>query len=257
MARIRRRPPPAPVTGTGPGALESEKALFEGPGTARRAILTILKRHGPLQTQRIASLLGRSVPAVRQQLLRLTEDGFVLHSPHPRVGKGRPAHTYELSPAAEALFPKRYGDLASELLGYLGGPDDDQVKSLFEKRGRRRLENARLRLEGLDLEHQVAELARILDEDGYLADVQRTERGKWLITEHNCAILSVAKGYREACSSELSFIRDALPAATVRRVAHMMSGAHVCAYEVTENPDPGPPEARRGGSRSGVERAIT
>lgn len=255
MARIRRRTPFAPVTGT--SDTKSDKPLLEAPGSTRRAILTILKRHGPLQTQRIAALLGRSVPAVRQQLLRLTEDGFVVHSPHPRVGKGRPAHTYELSPAAETLFPKRYGDLASELLGYLGGPDDEQVKSLFEKRGRRRLENARRRLEGLDLEHQVAELARILDEDGYLADVQRTEQGKWLITEHNCAILSVAKGYREACSSELSFIKNALPAATVRRVAHMMNGAHVCAYEVTENGEAAPRRVRRGGSRSRVERAIT
>ena len=76
------------------------------------------------------------------------------------------------------------------------------------------------------------ELTAILDEDGYLADVERLDDGGWRITEHNCAILSVAQGFRQACSSELSFIRDALPGADVRRVAHLMDGAHVCAYEI-------------------------
>lgn len=205
----------------------------------------LLKRLGPLQTQLIASHLGRSVPAVRQQLLRLAEDGLVVHNVHDSEGKGRPAHTYELSPAAEVLFPKRYGDLATELLGYLGGPDDHRVKSLFERRRLRRLQEARRRLGALDLNERVAELARILDEDGYLADLQRLGKGKWLITEHNCAILSVAQGYRQACSSELAFIKEALPGASVQRVAHMMDGAHVCAYEVTA----AVPETEQGGGR--------
>jgi len=78
----------------------------------------------------------------------------------------------------------------------------------------------------------VAQLTAILDEDGYLADVEELDGSGWRITEHNCAILTVATGYRQACSSELGFIRDALPGATVDRVAHLMDGSHVCAYEV-------------------------
>jgi DeoR family suf operon transcriptional repressor len=84
----------------------------------------------------------------------------------------------------------------------------------------------------MSLDDQVAELTRILDEDGYLADVEHLADGGWRITEHNCAILSVATGFRQACSSEIAFIRDALPGARVERVAHLMDGAHVCAYEV-------------------------
>ena len=44
---------------------------------------------------------------------------------------------YALTPAAEALYPKRYGDLTTELLGYLGGPEASQVDELFEQRRRR------------------------------------------------------------------------------------------------------------------------
>ena len=40
-------------------------------------------------------------------------------------GPGPAAHRYELTAAAETLFPKRYGDLTTELLGYLGRPGSD------------------------------------------------------------------------------------------------------------------------------------
>jgi len=199
--------------------------------TTRRAILTALKRAGSGTAAELAAGLGITAAAVRQQLHRLGEDGLVRHHPDPE-GRGRPVHRYELTAAAEALFPKRYGDLTAELLSYLGGPDGDVVEGLFERRRQRRLEGATARLAELPLEAQVAELTRILDEDGYLADVEELDGGGWRITEHNCAILTVATGYAQACSSELGFIRAALPGATVERVAHLMDGAHVCAYEV-------------------------
>jgi DeoR family suf operon transcriptional repressor len=199
--------------------------------TTRRAILLALKRRGSMRANDLAEHLGITVAAVRQQLLRLSQDELVTHH-READGRGRPAHSYELTPSAEMLFPKRYGDLTTELLGYLGGPDSTEVTELFEQRRRRRLAGAQSRLAEMPLDEQVAELTRILDEDGYLADVERLADGGWRITEHNCAILSVATGFRQACSSEIAFIRDALPGARVERVAHLMDGAHVCAYEV-------------------------
>lgn len=200
-------------------------------GSTRQAVLVALKRHGVMRAGDLAAELGITVAAVRQQLGRLEEDGLLTHKSDPE-GRGRPAHRYELSPLAEALFPKRYGDLTTELLGYVGGPQSQEVASLFEQRRRRRLHEAEQRLKGRALDEQVAELTRILDEDGYLAQVEALPGGGWRITEHNCAILSVATGYRQACTSELAFIRDALPAGEVERVAHRLEGAHVCSYEV-------------------------
>ncbi len=206
-----------------------EPPLAAMPST-RRAILTSLKRHGDREARDLAADVGLTVAAVRQQLLRLDDDGLVTHRRRAE-GRGRPTHHYELTPAAENLFPKRYGDLTTELLGYLGGPSSDRIDDLFEQRRRRRLDGARNRLAGLTLGEQVDELARILDEDGYLADVEPWPEG-WRIVEHNCAILSVASGFRQACRSEIEFIRDALPGAQVTRVSHIVEGAHVCAYEI-------------------------
>ena len=215
--------------------------------TTRRATLVTLKRNGTMQAHALAAALGITVAAVRQQLGRLEQDGLVTHR-RDADGRGRPAHSYQLTAAAEELFPKRYGDLTTELLGYLGGPDSEEVHALFDRRRRRRLEGATTRLADKPLEEQVAELTAILDEDGYLADVERLDDGGWRITEHNCAILSVATGYRQACSSEIAFIRDALPGAHVERVAHLMDGAHVCAYEVH------PVDRRRGAG--GARRTV-
>jgi DeoR family transcriptional regulator, suf operon transcriptional repressor len=212
---------------TGAGAPEPP---LQAVPTTRRAILMALKRRGPRPAQDLAAELDLTVAAVRQQLGRLESDGLVAHR-RDAEGRGRPTHVYELTPTADVLFPKRYGDLTTELLGYLGGAESEQVDELFEQRRCRRLHDAQGRLAG-SLEEQVDELTSILDEDGYLADVERLDDGGWRITEHNCAILSVAQGFRQACSSELSFIRDALPGADVQRVAHLMDGAHVCAYEV-------------------------
>jgi DeoR family suf operon transcriptional repressor len=216
------------MTAAGAGRGEVPLATMASP---RRALLVMLKRHGAVTAGDLAASLGITVPAVRQQLVRLEEDGLVVHRSEV-AGRGRPSHFYELTSMAESLFPKRYGELTNELLSYLGGPDSSEVSGLFEQRRRRRLEDAEPRLSGLGLEEQVAELTRILDNDGYLADVEQLEDGGWRITEHNCAIVSVARGFRQACSSELAFIREALPAGRVERVAHLMDGAHVCAYEV-------------------------
>ncbi len=215
------------------GADARDESPIEQLPTTRRAILNLLKRQGPLDAGAVARELALTPAAIRLQLSRLEEDGLLAHRDELTEGRGRPRHVYQLTSAAEALYPKRYGDLTTELLGYLGGPDASQVDELFEQRRRRRVAGALPRTANLPFDEQVAALTAILDEDGYLADAERLPDGSWRITEHNCAILTVAHGFSQACSSELEFIREALPGATVRRVAHLMDGAHVCAYVVS------------------------
>jgi DeoR family suf operon transcriptional repressor len=192
--------------------------------TTRRAILNLLKRQGPLAAVEVAQALALTPAAIRMQLANLEEDGLLERTESATTGgRGRPAHLYTLTSAAEVLYPKRYGDLTTELLGYLGGPDGAPVDALFEQRRRRRVDGALPRLAHLSFDEQVAAITAILDEDGYLADAARQEDGSWLVTEHNCAILTVAQGFSQACSSELAFLRDALPGATVERVAYRIT----------------------------------
>jgi DeoR family suf operon transcriptional repressor len=196
-------------------------------------LVTALKHAGEATAEDLAAQLGVTVSAVRQQLDGLAADGLVAWRREVR-GRGRPFHLYRLTRAAEPLFPKAYGGLTNELLGYIGDADPSLVDDLFDRRRQRRLEGAQARLAtmGDDFAARVAEVARILDEDGYLAGFEAMPDGTYRIVEHNCAVLDVAERYGQACSSEIAFLRQALPDARIERVSHMIAGAHSCAYEV-------------------------
>jgi DeoR family suf operon transcriptional repressor len=197
----------------------------------RRAILQHIKKQGESSVEAIAAVCVITSSGARQHLVALERDGLIAHR-EVRDGPGRPRHLYSLTPAGDALFPRNYAGLANELLEYVEDEDPVLVQRLFERRARRRLEEARTRMDGLPFPEKVATIAQILDEDGYLADFVQREDGTFVITEHNCAVLSVAKRYGHACSSELAFLQAALPEAELTRVAHQLAGAHVCAYEV-------------------------
>ena len=196
-------------------------------------LVTALKHAGEATAEELAEVLGVTVSAVRQQLDGLAADGLVDWEAQAR-GRGRPIHVYRLTRAAEPLFPKAYGGLTNELLGYIGDADPALVDDIFDRRRQRRLEGAQARLAdvGDDFGARVAELARILDDDGYLASFEAVDDGTFRIVEHNCAVLDVAERYGQACSSEIAFLRQALPEARIERVSHMIAGAHSCAYEV-------------------------
>ncbi len=204
---------------------------------SRREILVALRKRGEAGAVELAEALGVTVSAVRQHVTGLTAVGLVEHRA-VKGGPGRPRHLYRLSAGAEGLFPKYYSELTNELLSYVEDEAPEVLERIFERRRRRRVQGAVARLDGRAFPDRVAELARILDEDGYLADFEALPDGTFLITEHNCAILGVARRWGMACSTEIDFIREALPDARVERVAHMMAGAHVCRYEVA-------PRARR------------
>jgi DeoR family transcriptional regulator, suf operon transcriptional repressor len=206
-------------------------ALAELPAT-RRELLVTLRKRGEARAEELASALGITVGAVRQHLQGLVAADLVEHR-EERPGPGRPRHVYRLAPAAEALFPRAYGELTVELLDYIGDEDPELIARAFERRRRARVERTRERLAGLGFDERVAEVARVLDEDGYLADVEPLDDGAgWQIREHNCAILAVAQRYGHACGAEIAFLREVLPDADVTRVSHILTGAHACAYEV-------------------------
>jgi len=149
------------------------------------------------------------------------------------VKRGRRKLAYAATDAADAYFPKAYGELTNELLSYVADTDRELLDELFAKRREHRIEGARTRLATKrTLGAKVAELTRILDEDGYLASWEKVAPGVFRIVEHNCAIWAVAERYGQACISELEFIRTVLEGADVERVQHMVAGARRCAYEV-------------------------
>lgn len=201
----------------------------------RRAVLFAVRRIGDATVEEVADDLGITVSGARQHLASLAEHGFVetveLRGDPPR--RGRPRFTYHVTELGDTLFPKAYGALTNELLGFVADSGEGAVDRLFDRRRDRRIELARRRLEAhRSLAGKVAELASILDEDGYLATYEQLSRDHFLVVEHNCAIAAVAGRYRQACTSEIEFIRAVLPDAEVNRVSHMANGDRSCAYDI-------------------------
>jgi DeoR family suf operon transcriptional repressor len=202
---------------------------------SQRAVLYALKRRGEATAEDLADSLDITASGARQHLNALADDGLVTATTEAATrGRGRPRLLYRLSPPAETLFPKAYGELTNELLSYVAAEDGTIIEKIFVRRRDQRITAARARLaDKKTLAAKVREVARILDEDGYLAESEALPDGSFRITEHNCAILSVARQHPDACQSELAFIGAVLPDATVERTSHIIAGQHFCGYLVT------------------------
>ncbi|MEO1062775.1 MAG: transcriptional regulator [Actinomycetota bacterium] len=201
----------------------------------RRAVLFAVRRLGDALVDDVAGELDMTVSGARQHLTALAEHGLVASTEVPRQPgeRGRPQLAYHVTELADAVFPKAYGALTNELLGYLDDDDGGAVDRLFERRRDERIAAATERLASKpSLGARVAELAEILDDDGYLATSERIGTGRYRIVEHNCAIATVARRYGQACTSEIDFIRAVLPDAQVTRTQHMVAGDRHCAYEI-------------------------
>ena len=207
--------------------LSGAEPSLAGLSVSAREVVLALKKRGEARASEIAEALGITPSGVRQHLSALRADGLVAYRTI-HAGPGRPKFAYFLTEPAEALFPKTYHELTNEFLEHLEEEDPELLVRLFERRRQRRVEATRKRLAGKTFDEKVAVLARILDEDGYLADFESRPDGTYLIREHNCAILGVAVRYGLACSSELEFLREAFPDAEIDRVAHKVAGAYMC-----------------------------
>ena len=199
---------------------------------AQRSVLYAVRRRGQATVTDIAEMLDMTPSGARQHLTGLADAGLLDAGEAVRVPgqQGRSERTYCIAPAAEPLFPRAYGELTNQLLGYVPA---GAVATAFQHRRDDRVRGAQARLAGKrSFAAKVTELARILDEDGYLATVEPRPGGGFRIAERNCAIFAVAREHPQACSTELEFLRAALPAADIERVTHMMAGAHACSYEV-------------------------
>lgn len=210
-----------------------------GPGassTLRREVLYALRTGGPASPDQVADRVGASRTGVLQQLRTLESAGLVTRS-LSRHGVGRPRHVYDLTPAAQDLFPANYGALAQSFLTAIrtiGG--EALIRDVFEARRQQLKTRIANRLAerlpaGASLWEKVREVAIYEDETGYLGRATRDADGTIRLSEHNCAISGVSGPYPIACEEELELFGEVL-GARVTRECHIASGGRSCTYRV-------------------------
>ena len=130
-----RRSPSATGHRAGPCRAAAADAVG-GSSNLRRALLLRLRHDGPSSPEDLAAALGVSRTGVLQQLRALEAAGLVSRQA-VRHGVGRPRHLYDVTAAAQDLFPTNYDGLASGLLAAIraiGG--EDLVDGVFDERRR-------------------------------------------------------------------------------------------------------------------------
>lgn len=201
----------------------------------RRALVHLLKQEGPLDAQALAARLHVSAMAVRQHLYALQEEQLVTYHEAPRP-LGRPAKRWQLTPAADRLFPEAYAELTLSLLtsmteafGKVG------LERLLDIRTRRQIAAYRRQVAGqASLHERLEALAAIRTQEGYMAAVQPQADGSFLLVENHCPICAAAVACTGLCGKELEVFQAVLGRGVViERTEHIVAGARRCAYRVS------------------------
>jgi len=213
---------------------------------SRRAIVELLKWHGPQDARTLAGRLEISAMAVRQHLYALAEEKLVASAEEARP-MGRPAKLWRLTPAANKLFPNAHADLTLSLI--------QSMREAFGEGGLERLVAIRTSSQiaaytgqvprGGTLHARLLALAKVRTREGYMAEVQEGADGAFLLIENHCPICVAAAACTNLCAGELRVFQEVLGGdVLVERTDHILAGARRCAYRIVErrSPHSAPPQ---------------
>jgi predicted ArsR family transcriptional regulator len=89
------------------------------------------------------------------------------------------------------------------------------------------------RVEDLSGEARLQEVARILTEEGFMAEVQTDDEGRRVLRLSHCPLRKLVDVTRAPCRAELSFVRELL-GERLARVSYIPTGDSACCYTLVE-----------------------
>ena len=197
-------------------------------------ILYLLKIGGPKTAAVLAKSLNITSMGARQHLQNLTEEGYVEFQ-DVRQGRGRPARYWRTTKAADKKFPDAHSELTLQLMNAVEDVFGEQgVEKIILARQKNALTRYQKQLNGSsNLAEKLYQLAEIRNDEGYMANVEKTENG-YILSENHCPICNAATENKAFCSSELDLFRKVLGAQyQVDRVEHILSDQRRCAYHIS------------------------
>jgi predicted ArsR family transcriptional regulator len=201
----------------------------ERPGSTRERILVLLRRHGRLSAPRLADLLHLTTVGVRRHLALLERDGLVGSSTE-KPKRGRPTAVYRLTDAGLETFPRHYDEVAREALAFLKDRDAAALAQFLAWRNERLAASYAGRVDGATLAERTDALAEVLNEEGFMAEVEPAEGGLRLC-QHNCTVEHLATELPDLCASEAELFERLLKA-PVERETTIVDGAVRCVTRI-------------------------
>ncbi len=203
----------------------------------RLAVLSLVKREGPVSADSLAEKLKLTAMAVRQHLAALADAGLAQFVEQARP-RGRPVQLWSATLKANPYFADTHSALAADLIL--------QMKKAFGEEGMDRIlalrtaEQEKAYRAQTDAKHtlkaKLDALARLRTAEGYMAEVRKDEAGDWLFVENHCPVCAAARLCTGLCREELALFHRVLGTnIKVERLTHIIAGAGRCAYRVTTN----------------------
>ncbi len=200
------------------------KRLF---ASTRGRVIELLRRSAQTVND-LAAKLDLTDNAVRLHLSALERDGLVEQVGRRRESAGKPAFVYRTTPGAEALFPKAYDQVLSELLAVLETSQSrEEMDRLVREVGRRLGAAAALR-EG-SMQERAVHAAAVLTGLGGLAEVEQAANGL-RIQGYSCPLGAVTGAHPITCTLAEALVSELVGAPVVERCER---GARPrCAFQV-------------------------
>ncbi len=196
----------------------------------RQRILDYLRRHAEATVRVLGEHVGLTSTAIRQHLTVLERDGLV-EAREERGHVGRPALVYRLTPGGDALYPKKYDDLANALIEearQLLGPD--ALQRLMKNVAARFSAPYLPRLEGKPTGERLELVAQIVEERGNVAEAAWSG-DDFLIKMHTCPFWSVATKNSAVCALDVEFVRQ-IAGADARLSTSLLRGDGCCTFRI-------------------------
>ena len=202
------------------------------PGSSQQAVLDHLLEHKSGATlEELVTAVGLSRTAVNQHLIALENDGNVRKTA-PRRTRGRPQHVYVLTEQGANLFPKQYSWFSNLLLQTLRQQvGEEQVSQYMYDLGLKLSAGLIPRLVGMNRAERIAEIVKIMNETGFVAEIISPEGPDKLprVECRNCVYHDLSKQYPEVCRFDIGFI-SGLMGAEVEHQACMQRGGDACRF---------------------------
>ena len=210
--------------------------LGPGFGDSQRTLMELLRRRGAATLADLETGLDLARETLRDHLKSLAAQGLVERAGVRRDGPGRPQVIYRLTQAGEEMFPRREGEVLGELATFLiESGQRELLEQFFAARTAGKRERLLRRVAGLEGPERLAEVVRILSEEGFLAEVETTNEQGPVLRLCHCPLSHLVDVTKLPCRSELELVRELL-GSDLERTAFMPHGDASCSYQLTTKP---------------------
>jgi len=201
----------------------------------RERVVELFRLQGSHTVESLCAALNLSRTAVKSHLSALQAEGLVRRR-GLQPGARRPSNVYELTAAADQLFPKAYDDFASALIGEIRRQQPEELRGYLNSIADRWIARDLPHVGGLRGRKRFDRAKEVLANRGFMPVLEQTRNG-YQLREHNCPLMRLTAEYPEVCDMVHRWL-EALFGTRMSRTRCLRLGDPFSAYTIGSQASP-------------------